>query len=221
MKGFYGYGGLGAKYWFIGLEEGAIADLAEFERRLDAWDSLGRPQLADIRQFHRQIGGRDWFSAPAPLQSTWRPLIRTRYAAEGIPVDSAELKRYQAIELASAHGDMALLELRPLPARKKRDWIYGSLDLPELRTRDEYEAIITTRRRTRIIRLVDDCRPRAIVTYGDILPWREALDAHTSLNGKAWIARRGATTIACTHHPGGAWSNAHWDEIGRFIRKQR
>jgi len=58
MDGFYGYGHLGAKYWFIGLEEGAIAELAEFERRLKAWDSLDRRQLADIRLFHRQLGGR-------------------------------------------------------------------------------------------------------------------------------------------------------------------
>src|SRR5882672_9661211 len=100
MDGFYGYGHLGAKYWFIGLEEGAIAELAEFERRLKAWDSLDRRQLADIRLFHRQLGGRDWFSPPTPLQRTWRPLIRTRYAAEGLPSDTAELKKYQAVELA-------------------------------------------------------------------------------------------------------------------------
>jgi hypothetical protein len=218
MAGFYGYGHVGASYWFIGLEEGAIANLAEFERRLIAWDSLGRQQLADIRPFHRQLGGRDWFSAPTPLQRTWRSLIRTRYVAKDLPFDAAELKRYQAVELASADGDTALLELRPLPARNKGDWIYGSLDGPELRTREQYEAIITSRRRQRIITLIDDCHPRAVITYGDVLPWRQALDAHTSLNRKAWTARRGATTIVCTHHPEGARSNAHWDEIGRFIR---
>jgi hypothetical protein len=34
LAGFFGYGHVGAKYWFIGLEEGAIADLWEFDRRL-------------------------------------------------------------------------------------------------------------------------------------------------------------------------------------------
>ncbi|MGA8809306.1 MAG: hypothetical protein WB973_15655 [Thermoanaerobaculia bacterium] len=143
MAGFYGYGQLNASYWFIGLEEGVIADLAEFERRLYAWDSLGRQQLADMRAFHCEIGGRAWFSAPVPLQRTWRPLIRTRYVAENLPFDTAELKRYQAVDLASADGDIALLELRPLPSHSKSDWIYRSLNAPELRTREQYETIVT------------------------------------------------------------------------------
>ncbi|MBV9070105.1 MAG: hypothetical protein JO093_07605 [Acidobacteria bacterium] len=52
MAGFYGYGHVGANYWFIGLEEGAIADLAEFEfvcthhpegaRSNAHWDEIGR-----------------------------------------------------------------------------------------------------------------------------------------------------------------------------------
>ena len=220
IHGFYGYGHFGAKYWFIGLEEGAIADLDEFERRLNAWDSLGRQQLADIRPFHRQLGGHDWFSAPTPLQQTWRPLMRTRYAAEGMPFVNADLKNYQSVDLASAQGDMAILELRPLPAKKTTDWIYGSLDLPELRTREQYAAATTPRRRERIIQLIDTHRPGAIITYGDAVQWRQTFDARTPVNEKAWTAQRGRTTIICTHHPVAARSNAHWDEIGRFIREQ-
>jgi hypothetical protein len=221
IDGFYGYGHLGAKYWFIGLEEGAIADLDEFERRLKAWDSLGRQQLAGIRPFHRQLLGRDWFSAPTPLQRTWRPLIRTRYVAEGISFDNAELKNYQADDLASAQGDMALLELRPLPARKTTDWIYAPLDLPGLRTREEYAEATTPRRRKQILDLIDRHSPRAVVTYGDAVPWRHTFNAHAPVNGKAWTAQRGGTTVICTHHPEAARSNAHWDEIGQFIRAQR
>jgi hypothetical protein len=221
IAGFYGYGHLGAKYWFIGLEEGAIADLDEFERRLNAWHSLGREQLVDIRPFHRQLGGRDWFSAPTPLQRTWRPLMRTRYVAKGIPFSNADLKNYQSVDLASTKSDMALLELRPLPARKTTDWIYGSLDLPELRTREQYAAATTVFRRERIINLIDTHHPRAVITYGDVVPWRQAFDAHAPVNEKAWTAERETTTIVCTHHPEAARSNAHWDEIGRFIRAQR
>jgi hypothetical protein len=220
MTGFFGYGHLGAKYWFVGLEEGAIADLEEFERRLHAWDASGRLPLADIRPFHRQLGGRDWFSAPIPLQRTWRPLIRTRFAAEGAPFGTAELKKYQSVHLASAQGDTALLELRPLPARKTTDWIYGSLNLPEIRTREHYDMITTPRRRDEIIKLIDTFQPRAVVTYGAAASWRQAFDANTPINEKAWAARRRNTIVVCTHHPEGARSNAHWDEIGRFIRDQ-
>ena len=221
MAGFYGYGHLGAKYWFIGLEEGAIADLDEFEKRINAWHSLGRQPLADIRPFHRQLGGSDWFSAPTPLQRTWRPLMRTRFVAEGIHFVNTDLKNYQSVDLAGAQGDMALLELRPLPARKTTDWMYGSLGLTGLHTREQYAAVTTPLRRTQIINLIDTHRPQAVVTYGDVVPWRHAFDARTPVNGKARTAQRGRTTIVCTHHPEAARSNAHWDEIGWFIRGQR
>src|SRR5258708_20735475 len=42
--------------------------------------------------------------------------------------------------------------------------------------------------------------------------WRDTFKASRPLNAKAWT-----TTIICTHHPEGARSNKHWDEIGRFI----
>ncbi len=33
IDGFYGYGHLGAKYWFVGIEEGGIADLDTLQKR--------------------------------------------------------------------------------------------------------------------------------------------------------------------------------------------
>jgi hypothetical protein len=33
--GFYGYGNLGAKYWFIGLEEGGGTSIDEIQHRLE------------------------------------------------------------------------------------------------------------------------------------------------------------------------------------------
>ncbi len=219
MSGFYGYGNLGAKYWFIGLEEGAIADIGEFERRLHAWIAMGRPPLADIRTFHRMLCGRDWFHASPPLQRTWRPLIRTHYVAEGKPFTTAELKRYQAEDLASTSGDTALIELLPLPARKTSDWIYGEIGLSELRSRERYAITMTAGRREAIIRLIDTYQPKADVTYGDVVGWRHSLSAAEVLNAKAWTTHRGNTLIVCTHHPEGARANEHWDEIGRYILK--
>jgi hypothetical protein len=120
IDGFYGYGHFGAKYWFVGLEEGAIADLDEFERRLNAWSSLGRQQLTDIRPFHRQLGGRDWFSGPTPLQRTWRPLMRTRYFAQGIPFGNAALKNYQLLDLASTQAILRFSSSGRFPREKRR-----------------------------------------------------------------------------------------------------
>jgi hypothetical protein len=44
MRGFHGYGNLGAKYWFIGLEEGGGTSLDEVRLRLKTWDELRRPR---------------------------------------------------------------------------------------------------------------------------------------------------------------------------------
>jgi hypothetical protein len=112
-----------------------------------------------------------------------------------------------------------LLELLPLPARRKSDWIYGKLGIPELQTRERYETTMTHGRRDRIIKLIDEHQPKAVVTYGDANEWRHQLDANDSINGKASATRRGRTIIICTHHPEGARSNRHWDDIGRYIER--
>jgi hypothetical protein len=95
------------------------------------------------------------------------------------------------------------------------------VSLPELRTREQYAAAVTPMRRREIVKLIDTHGPRAVITYGDAFAWRQTFDAHTPVNEKAWTAQRERTTIVCTHHPEAARSNAHWDEIGRFIRDQR
>jgi hypothetical protein len=220
MYTFFGYGHEGAKYWFIGLEEGGVSTLEEFERRLRVWSRLGQPPLADIREFHQAFADDHWFRDGAPLQRTWRPLIRARYAAEGKTADAAELKRYQIHDLAGTSGDMSLLELLPLPARgRAASWFYSALPLPELASRETYERAITNVRRDALIDLIDQHAPAAVVTYGRLSDWQKWLDATQRLNEKAWTTRRGSTIVVCTHHPEGARSNHHWDEIGRYIAR--
>ncbi|HSP14477.1 MAG TPA: hypothetical protein VLV78_06980 [Thermoanaerobaculia bacterium] len=224
MHTFFGYGHVRAKYWFIGLEEGGVSTLEEFERRVRVWSKLGQPPLADIREFHQSIEADHWFRPGAPLERTWRPLIRTRYAAEKKPADTAELKRFQGHDLASTSGDMALLELLPLPSPGRaadEPWIYSALPLPELASRDRYLRAITNLRRDALINLIDRHAPVAVVTYGQMSDWQKWLNATRRLNDKAWTTRRGSTIVVCTHHPEGARSNAHWDEIGRYIAASR
>lgn len=57
MPNFFGYGSWTANLWFIGMEEGGPALTNE---RLNAWD--GTSELADLRDFHKLLGGTDWFS---------------------------------------------------------------------------------------------------------------------------------------------------------------
>jgi len=55
MLRFYGYGSFSAPIWFVGMEEGGGADLAELTDRLTAWDQGGRSELEDVAQYHKKI----------------------------------------------------------------------------------------------------------------------------------------------------------------------
>jgi hypothetical protein len=96
-----------------------------------------------------------------------------------------------------------------------------SLKTAKREASEEYATATTPHRREQIIQLIDTRAMRAVVTSGDAVQWRQTFEAGTPVNEKAWTAQRGRATIVCTHHPVSARSNAHWDEIGRFIREQR
>jgi len=217
---FFGYGSLAAEYWFVGLEEGGTGHPNRLAKRVETWDRRGRPAVMEIREPLRDLGGISWFSEKSGLQRTWRPLIRTRFAAERLPVDTETARRYQIDELASETGDVALLELLPLPARGRsaaEPWSYDSVPLPQLSSRAEYAAAFTEPRRSHLLELISVHRPVAVVTYGDAPSWRKAFGANEPLNTKAWSGTYGDTIIVCTHHPEAARANAHWDQIGHFI----
>lgn len=61
MQTFYGYGNLDGRFWFIGMEEGGGNSLEEMQARLKAWKQLGKPELADLRDFHLLLRMREFF----------------------------------------------------------------------------------------------------------------------------------------------------------------
>lgn len=61
IKTFYGYGNLASRFWFIGMEEGGGNSFAEVQARLSVWMQLGKPELADLRDFHLLIGMPEFF----------------------------------------------------------------------------------------------------------------------------------------------------------------
>ena len=220
---FFGYGNLEAKYWFVGLEEGGDDDPASVQKRLELWNASGRPAVIDLQRMMRALDGIDWFGLHAPLQRTWRALIRARFAAQGQRPALDEIKRYQREVLGRSEGDTALLELLPLPARGRRPdelWPYAVLGIPSLASRNEYRTEYEERRRKGLLELIDANRPRAVVTYGDARAWRDRLSVHEPVNAKAWVGQRGRTVIICTHHPEAARANAHWQLIGETIARR-
>ncbi len=213
MHTFYGYGAWTAKYWFVGMEEGGGDSLEEIERRITVWHDRGRRALEDLRDYHLAIGVPRYFGSKPKLQRTWRALMRVVLTAQGARVDLDVLRAYQSTRLGRVGGETALIELLPLPAPgKTAPWLYAQSGIASLRTREEYEAALGPPRTKTILDAIDRFQPRAIVTYGNGPMWRDTFKASRPLNAKAWT-----TTIISTHHPEGARSNKHWDEIGRFI----
>lgn len=209
---FYGYGSWSSPYWFIGLEEGGVNSEAEFAGRLRAWSDAGSPDLLDLRTFHEAIGV-DHFSGRPPLQRTWRPLMRTLFAAEGREISKEALRAYQANQLGSRNGETALLELSPLPAKSTAERWFRDHEL--LANVDVYA--LTRERRDRLTAMIEQHKPRAVVTYGDMKSWQK----HFSLldTGAPFQAGRYASSIVvASSQLRGAPSNEHWDEIGKYIR---
>src|SRR5258708_5700194 len=200
------------------MEEGGGDSLEEIDRRITVWHDRGRRALEDLRDYHLAIGVLRYFEAKPKLQRTWRALMRVVLTAQGARVDLDVLRTYQSTLLGRFGGDTALIELLPLPAPAKRaPWLYDKFGIAPLRTRKEYEATLRPPRTKTILDAIDRFQPRAVVTYGNAPAWRATFSANRPLNAKAWVASRGRTTIICTHHPEGARSNEHWDEIGRVI----
>ncbi len=111
MRRFFGYGSWNARLWFVGMEEGGGGTSEEIEKRIAAWDRSD--DLADLKVYHKAIGGFPWFSQRPKIQSTWSKLIRVVLAA---PPPSTGHWLYEAFGLPSI-ATRELYERSTLPVR--------------------------------------------------------------------------------------------------------
>jgi len=166
IEGFYGYGDFGARYWFVGMEEGGGGSEDEVERRLNAWDRLGRRQVEDLAEFHAAICEKRWFDRGV-LQPTWRGLIRIVLAAKGLQPTIEDVRTYQREHLGRRGGETALLEIMPLPSPTIGAWHYTPMVTSDrLRSRDEYDAAVRPMRLAHIQARINECRPAIVIVYG-------------------------------------------------------
>lgn len=169
MDSFFGYGNLKARLWFVGMEEGGGSSVDEVRSRLTAWDRRGRPRVEDVADFHRAIGQHRWFEPGAPTQSTWRQLIRATLLSKGKAATLDATRNYQVQDFARLNGEVASLELLPLPSASTRDtdWRYGEWSaLEALASREAYSQHCLPRRIESLRTLIAQERPRAVVFYG-------------------------------------------------------
>lgn len=169
MDSFFGYGNTKARLWFVGMEEGGGGTVEEVAARLSAWDQRGRPMVDDVAGFHQSIGQQHWFEPGAPTQSTWRQLIRATLLANEVPVNLEAIREYQVQRFARFDGDVASLELLPLPSTSTRPehWMYaGWSRLEALTSRDSYQQHCLPQRIAHLRELISRERPSAVVFYG-------------------------------------------------------
>jgi len=169
IDGFYGYGNLEAKLWFVGMEEGGGTAEQEIEARLNSWNVRGGRLVEDVAEFHRSFGQPRWFEPKAPTQRTWRPMIQSILLAKDESCDIESIREYQINKFARKGGEVASLELMPLPSPSIREdnWMYGDWsDLPYLTTRNSYLKAVVPARIKRFKALIEEHKPQAVVFYG-------------------------------------------------------
>ena len=119
INGFWGYGDLSAKHWFIGMEEGGGDTFDEVQQRLEQWDKRGRHLCEDLYDYHIDINVPKWFQKKAPLQATWNKLIRTLLSYKGNNPDKEDVRTYQISVSSVEERDYKLGEMQsillPLP----------------------------------------------------------------------------------------------------------
>jgi hypothetical protein len=220
IRGFYGYGNLGAKYWFIGLEEGGGTSIEEVRLRLETWRTLGRPLLADLHEFHERASINRWSGARPPLQSTWKQLIRVVLSAEGQPTETEAIRAYQRDLLGRRIGNTALVELLPLTSPSTAEWLYTSVGLEIIRDRASYSVSILDARISAIRNLIAAHHPPIVLFYG--LNRREIWSSIAGCpfvdSGSFAFHSDKATLFVMTKHPV-AWGarNVEFQAAGRFI----
>jgi hypothetical protein len=217
---FFGYGSWAAPLWFIGMEEGGGNSIDEIERRLRAWD--GSDALADIGEYHNEIGGTDWFARHPPLQTTWAKLIRVVLASHGQQQATTEdVRAYQRDHLGRRAGETAIIELLPLPSPSTSAWLYPSWGVALYATREDYVRAELPGRIAELRRRLLQHKPKVVVFYG--LGYREHWEAiaggrFESVEGTRFFALKRESLFIMAPHPAAKGiRNEDFDAIGGWI----
>lgn len=210
---YYGYGDFGSRVapsiWFVGIEEGGGATLAEVRRRLDLWLARGGESLEDLREYHLALGLKPYFEPPVSIQPTWSKLVRLLYGLNRpeTPATLEEVKRYQSESFGRRGGETCLLDLFPLPSPSLRTWLYPKFSkLEYLESRASYAETIGGVRAAHLSRQIRTFRPRAVIFYGlAAAQWWANIAMQTFQPDpqveSLWMARGEYTLFAITRHP--------------------
>lgn len=225
MDGFFGYGNWAAPVWFVGMEEGGGATIAEAARRIETWGVRGGLDLEDLVEYHHAIGITQHLGSRPALQPTWSKLVHLLLGTTGDVATDERVRRFQATELGRRGGASALIELLPLPSPGIGRWIYGdATTIPFLSSRDRYRTHVVRHRIAAIRERIATHRPRAVVFLGLSYAayWSEIAGLPLSpARGDEFIsATAPQTTFVMVKHPAARGvKNAVFRTIGEALRR--
>lgn len=231
MGEFYGYGDYDGDFWLVGKEEGGAGSVDELALHLNTWDTLGRPELADVAKLQSHKGETKYFDEQAPLHPMWRGLVRLVLAAEnGASPTTEEVRTYQAGHLARRPGNTAMLELLPLPAPPAShddDWLYQSISQqPELGSRSSYMEWSAPLRAQHLRSRLLENQPKAVFFYSTDLwyvAWWDLIavthfERITVGNRNIYLGKDAGTVFVVMAHPSAPGvTNAFLDEVGTLV----
>jgi hypothetical protein len=223
MERFVGFGALDAGLWFVGMEQGGGQDLHELARRLEAWQSLGSTEVADLQAYCELLGERRWHGPHARIQPTLGKMVRVVLATRGENASPAAVRAYQSERLGRAGGETLVAELFPLPSQTVGHWIYGDCSsLPYLRSRQAYLTEVGPKREALLRAGIDLYAPRAVVFLGwcYMADWRRLIETPLELRDqpRIGIGRRGKTVCIVSLHPTSyGVTNEYFSEIGKIL----
>jgi len=221
MNTFFGYGTWNAPIWFVGMEEGGGNDLAEIQRRLEAWNLRGRRELEDLVSYHRDIGVTRHIGEKPSLQSTWSKLVRVLFGMANLPPHRESIRKYQGLSFGREAGTTSLVELLPLPSPGLDKWFYGTSELPFLRTRDIYRDHVRPFRAEAIRRRILESRPKVVAFYGltYLQYWSNVAGVSLEMSRDPFfsVTVRDTLFLALRHPVSHGVTNEYFAEAGHFL----
>jgi hypothetical protein len=204
---FYGFGSWSSPYWFIGPEQGQSKNENDkLGPRIRAWESLGKPELVDLKKYHDLISPGLWTREGAPLQKTWRKLMLVLFSSKPDLFDKEDLREYQRSKLGRTCeeiGETCLIELSGLPANSSRT----------VRDRKSF----VDRRISRIVAALETHKPKVVVMYGkgEVRHFGQIVKPLPELD-KATVV--GQTLVLFTKHTNARkLTDEHWCNLGRSL----
>ena len=152
INSFWGYGILESPVWLVGIEE-------KFDDKKLSIDMLEQ-QFNYARKYMRNgminadrsrifewkhLANMEPFLPSGAPQRTWRlPVALYLYFQKNIQPTEKDILEFQRNILADGNvKEVATLELSPLPAFSTNDWFYDKYEIPELKSRREYQNVIS------------------------------------------------------------------------------